>query len=106
MASPGLAPARDRIRRGLTDPSAVTSTTSGPGDRVMLPPISAVAVPGSQAQETVEQTVERVDKCAIWQRQRQQCRARLSAHRRQIAQVHRQRPMADRVGRDESARSK
>src|SRR5438445_7391435 len=41
MASPQRAPPRVRTRRGFADPVTVTSTTSGPGDRVTLPPASA-----------------------------------------------------------------
>ena len=57
---------------------------------------------GSQAQETVEKPVDGVDKCAIWQGQREHCRTRLSAHRRQVAQIHGQRTVAGGLGCDET----
>ena len=40
-SSPGRPPLRGNTRRGLASPTAVTSTTSGPGLRVRLPPMTS-----------------------------------------------------------------
>ncbi len=77
--------------------------TSGPGERVRFPPATCTPYFAASLREPCGNTVEVVERQLRRQHHRQQREARRRAHRRQIAQVHRQRPMTDGVGRDERA---
>ncbi len=103
ISSPGRAPARESTRRRRTVPMAVTSTISGPGDRVMLPPMSATPWAAASAMNPSTIGLEVGERQRRRQRERQQGRAGRRAHGRQVAQVHRQRAMADRARRRERA---
>ena len=96
-SSPGRAPARVSTRRGLTDPIAVTSIISGPGDRVMLPPTIATRCRAASAEQSVDDAIDDSDSSCVWQHEREQRGARLGAHRREVAEVDGQRPMPDGV---------
>ena len=100
-SSPGLAPARVSTRRGRTLPVAVTSIVNGPVVRVMFPPTSATRYRAASANRpsTIPSSVP--TSRSSGSTQRQQRRPWLGAHRCEVTQIDRKRPVTHRVGRDE-----
>ncbi len=80
---------------------AVTSIVNGPGVRVMFPPTSATRYRAASAStpSTIPSSVP--TSSSSGSTQRQQRRAWLGAHRREVTQIDRKRPVTHRVGRDE-----
>ena len=75
------------------------STTSGPGDRVRLPPTSGAPARWPSAMNASIRSSKSCRAEVRRQRQRQQGRARRRAHRREIAETDGQRLVTDRRGR-------
>ena len=87
----------------LTVPTTVTSIISGPGDRVRLPPTTCSRCACARAPRTRRRCASKSSqRQRRRQRQREQRQPRRRAHRRQVAQVDRQRAVADGVGRREA----
>ena len=89
------------MRRRPTVPVAVTSTISGPGDREMLPPITATRCDPGERKHSVEHAVDDGHVERVGQHQRQKRGAGPRAHRRQVAQIDRERAVPDGVRRHE-----
>ena len=81
----------------------MTSTNSGPGERVRLPPTSATQVAGRQVEQTVQQAIHVVDRQVAGQGQRQQRHTGYRAHGCEVAEVDGERFVADRGHRAEAA---
>ena len=73
----------------------MTSTISGPGDLVMLPPARTTPASSAIRREAVEEAVDVRDREPVREDQREQGQAGRGAHRGDVADVDRQRLVAD-----------
>ena len=99
---PARPPLRVRIRRGLTEPTTVTSTTSGPGDRVMLPPASATPVAAATSSRPSSRPSTSARGSAGGKHEREQREPRRRTHGGDVADVDGERLVADVGGRREA----
>ena len=97
-SSPGRPPPRVRIRRGLTEPTTVTSTTSGPGEPRDVAARQRDARHGCDLQQAVEQAVDVGEGERRREDERQQREPWRRSHGGDVADVDGERLVAD-VGR-------
>ena len=103
QSSPAAAPPRVSHRRDSTSPPAVTSTTSGPSVLRDVAADHRHAVAPGQRRQAIHERFDVGHEPRAGQHQRQQRPSGRGGHRRQIAQVHRQRLVANVGGRGEGA---
>ena len=96
-SSPGRAPERSSAAAGGTSPKTVMQIVSGP--RVVSPPISSQPCASASANRPAREAGEK-DLVGARQRERERERERLGAAGGEVAQVDRERLVAEPVGRD------
>ena len=95
MRSPARAPERRSATAGGTNPSTSIVTTSGPD--TVSPPTSATPWRSASAYKpSAKPASQRSSECGIESDEQRPCG--FGAHRGQVAQIHGQRLMPDRVG--------
>ena len=91
------ATAQQALRQAAPDPSACTDTDSGP--RVVSPPTSAIVVPAAQAPAVPCDSAPRNSSSMLRQVSDSRIPGGVCAHRREVAEIHGQRAMADGAAR-------